>query len=108
MVKRLLLAGGAIGILLPDGSIIYPKDGPVDPDSRSNANVGTRSDIAVGLAMRVLTSRNFRSGDTGNGDECRRGDRQTLPHRRIFVDVIWFGELRGDSQPRLSLPSAAR
>jgi uncharacterized membrane protein len=57
MVKQVLLAGGGIGILLPDGSIIYPKDGPVDPDSPLQRVVGTRSDIALGLAMRVLASR---------------------------------------------------
>jgi hypothetical protein len=57
MVRELLLAGGAIGILLPDGSIIYPKDGPVDPDSPLQREIAVRSDIAVGLAMRVLASR---------------------------------------------------
>jgi hypothetical protein len=34
MVKGILVAGGAVGILLPGGNIIYPgAGGPVDPDS---------------------------------------------------------------------------
>jgi hypothetical protein len=57
MVNEILLAGGGMGILLPSGDIIYPKDGPVDPDSPLQRLDAARSDAAVGLAMQVLARR---------------------------------------------------
>ena len=46
-----------MGILLPSGDIIYPKDGPVDPDSPLQRANAARSDAAIGLAMQVLARR---------------------------------------------------
>jgi len=57
MVKEILVAGGGMGILLPSGDIIYPKDGPVDPDSPLQRIDAARSDAALGLAMQVLARR---------------------------------------------------
>jgi len=57
MVKEILVAGGGMGILLPSGDIIYPKDGPVDPDSPLQRIDAARSDAVVGLAMQVLARR---------------------------------------------------
>ncbi|MEO7456714.1 MAG: hypothetical protein ABIY52_10665 [Gemmatimonadaceae bacterium] len=57
LVRELIVAGGGMGVLLPDGSIIYPKDGPVDPDSPLQHFVAARSDATIGLAMHVLASR---------------------------------------------------
>ena len=57
MVKEILVAGGGMGILLPSGDVIYPKDGPVDPDSPLQRIDAARSDAVVGLAMQVLARR---------------------------------------------------
>jgi uncharacterized membrane protein len=57
MVKELLVAGGGMGILLPSGDVIYPKDGPVDPDSPLQRIDAARSDAALGLAIQVLARR---------------------------------------------------
>ena len=46
-----------LGILLPSGNVIYPKDGPVDPDSPLQRQDAARSDAAIGLAMQVLAQR---------------------------------------------------
>jgi uncharacterized membrane protein len=57
MVQEILVGGG-MGILLPSGDIIYPKDGgPVDPDSPLQRRDAARSDAAIGLAMHVLAQR---------------------------------------------------
>lgn len=57
MVQEIIVAGGGMGILLPSGDIIYPKDGPVDPDSPLQRVDAARSDAAIGLAMQVLARR---------------------------------------------------
>jgi hypothetical protein len=58
MVQEILVGGGAMGILLPSGDIIYPKDGgPVDPDSPLQRRDAARSDAVIGLAMQVLARR---------------------------------------------------
>jgi hypothetical protein len=57
MVKEILFAGGGMGILLPSGDVIYPKGGPVDPDSPLQRVDAARSDAAIGLAMQVLAQR---------------------------------------------------
>jgi len=56
-VREILVAGGGIGILLPSGDVIYPKDGPVDPDSPLQRIEAARSDAFTGLAMQVLARR---------------------------------------------------
>ncbi|HEV7990859.1 MAG TPA: hypothetical protein VGP25_03495 [Gemmatimonadaceae bacterium] len=57
-MKEILVVGGAVGILLPSGDIIYPGDGgPVDPDSPLQRADAAQRDAAVGLAMHLLAQR---------------------------------------------------